>query len=93
MCFFFSCTPWHKHINRYFKGACNQFGFGMILKSKDQLSISDNRDGSSTSVVSFTIFQKWLIAPYLGVSKSPNLQDCNIINFIHTHKYIYYRLF
>ena len=57
MCFFFSCTPWHKP-SPYFKGACNQFGFGVILKSKDQLSISDHRDGSSTSVFSSTIFKK-----------------------------------
>ena len=36
MCFIFSCTP-------------GQFGFGLTLKSNDQLSISDNRDGFSTS--------------------------------------------
>ena len=50
----------------YFKDACNQFGFGLILKSKDQLSIFDNSASSSTSVFSSTIFKKWLKALFLG---------------------------
>ena len=58
MCFFFSCSPWHKPTP-YFKGTCNKFGFGLIFKSKDQLLISDDSDGSSTSVFSSIIFQKW----------------------------------
>ena len=57
MYFFFFCTPWHKPTT-YFKDACNQFDFGLILKSKDQLSTSDNSNASSTSVVSPTIFLK-----------------------------------
>ena len=65
MCF--SCNPWHKPIT-YFKGACNQFGFGLTLKRKYQLSISDNSDGSSTSVFNSKIFQKWLKTPFLGIS-------------------------
>ena len=43
----------------YFKSGSNQFGFGLILKRKDKLSISDNSDGSGTSVFSSTVFQKW----------------------------------
>ena len=40
----------------------------LILKSKDQLSISDNSDGSSMSVFSSTIFQKLPKTLFLGVS-------------------------
>ena len=58
MCFFFSYNPWHKPTP-YFKRACNQFGIGLILKSKHQLSIADNSDGSSMSVFNSTILQKW----------------------------------
>ena len=41
MCFFFffSCTPWHKPIP-YFKGACNKFDFGLILKRKKSIVIA-----------------------------------------------------
>ena len=67
MCFFFSCSPWHKPT-AYFSGACNQFDFGLILKCKDQLSISENSDGSSTSVFSSIIFQKLPKTLFLGVS-------------------------
>ena len=35
MCFFISCTLRHK-LTFYFKGACNQFGFWLILKCKDK---------------------------------------------------------
>ena len=31
-----------------FKDRCKRFVFGLILKSKDQLSIPDDSDGSST---------------------------------------------
>ena len=54
MCFFSSCTSWHKPIP-YFKGASNQFGFEFTLKCKDQLSLTGNSDGSSTSVFSSII--------------------------------------
>ena len=46
MWFLFSSTPW-------------EFGFELNLKSKDQCAISDNNDGSNTSALSSTIFQKW----------------------------------
>ena len=58
MCFFFSCTPWHKP-NHYLNGACNEFGFGLIIKSKVQLSNSDKSNDSSTSVFISAIFQKY----------------------------------
>ena len=66
MCFFFSCTPWHKPIP-YSKGACNQFGFGLIWKSKDQLLISDNSDGSSTSVLSSKFFQTLFLGGFIPI--------------------------
>ena len=66
MCFFFCCTPCHKPTP-YFKGACNQFGFGHILKSKDQLLISDNSDGSRTLVFSSKIIKKWLKILFLAI--------------------------
>ena len=78
MCFFLSCTTLHKPTH-YFKGACNQFDFGVNSKSKDQLSISNNSDGSSTLVFSFKTFQKWLKKTlFLGVwtplfSRKPEL--------------------
>ena len=67
MCLFFSYIRWHKPTP-YFKVACNQFGFGMILKSKDQLSISDTSDGSSTPLLNYKIFKKWPKMLLLGVS-------------------------
>ena len=68
MCFFLSCSPWHKPIP-YFKVACNHFGFGFILKSKDQLSIFDNSDGSS-SLASFALkfFKNGKKKVFFGVS-------------------------
>ena len=41
------------------QGACNQFGFGLILKSNDPLSISGNSYSASTSIFSCGSFQKW----------------------------------
>ena len=70
MCLFFSCNP-------YFKDACNQFGFGLISKSKNQLSISDNSDGSSTSKFSSTIFQKWPKTIFLEVTKKYEIKIRN----------------
>ena len=57
MCFFFSCSSWHKPTT-CLKDTCNQFGFGLILESKDGFSISENNDCANTSVFSSTIFQK-----------------------------------
>ena len=67
MCFVISCTSRHKSTP-YYKGTCNQFGFGLILKNKDQLSICDKSDGSSMSVFSSTIFQKLPKPLFLGIS-------------------------
>ena len=80
MRYFFFCSPGHKP-KPYFKCACNQFGFGLILKSKDQLSIYDNSDCSSTPVFSSTLFQKWLKTPF---SQKPhaglwNLREATVV--------------
>ena len=68
MCFFSAGIPRHKPVP-YFKGACNEFDFGLILKSKEQLSISDNNDGYSISVFSCTSFQNWPKTLFFSKSK------------------------
>ena len=60
MCFFSFGTAWYKPTL--------YFSFGFIFKSKDQLSISENSNGSSTSVFSSTMFQKWPKTLFLRVS-------------------------
>ena len=87
MCFFFSCTP-------YFKGACNQLRFGLILKSKGQLYISDNFNTlflhlfmdsflKQIRVQRAKCIRKHLEPSYFHM-KSPNLKGCVIEELMPT---------
>ena len=89
MCFFFFSIPWHKPTP-YF----NQFGFGLILKSKDQLSKSGNSDGSGHVSVYFYNFSKMVKNAILRVfkphfSRKPDVMDsfwfddsCSVLKMI-----------
>ena len=63
--FFFFCPPWRKPTPTLL-GACNQYAFELILKTKNWMSIYSHSFGSSTSVFSSTIFRIWQKTLFLG---------------------------
>ena len=68
MCIFFSLAPLDINPPPTLRVHAINLVLGLILKSKDHLSIFDNIASSTTSVFRSVIFKKWSKTLFLGVS-------------------------